>query len=421
KLEGDLGQRLEAPAFRKQLKETTGGAPMLLLGFLGRGRMPLEQIEGVEYVGIETWLIRLPPDATTIQGPNPRLAEMDRRVRFDYVRRLIERRLTPLEPPPGEAAATVFKFLEALDTDIAEAHELREELDGEAAVPLLLKLLDNPAFPRRDTVAEALIWADGPEPDSLLQGLASKNVARRRAAAFALDAGVRLEIVGPDEPVIEAVRTASADPDPDVRAHTAGVLMRMYELDRLAAALSDKSPRVRASARQSLLHDADRTQDDDFPFAKAEAALLAYATDESVDVRREVWELMGYIAGPASRAATLEALADADRVVRVGAVRALGRLGEAKRLIAALASKDAWVRRVAAYTLGLAKIEAGVGPLAKALGDPDELVVQFAIDALGEIGPAAAAAVPALEALLERPGGKFWEEDVEDALKLIRK
>jgi len=107
--------------------------------------------------------------------------------------------------------------------------------------------------------------------------------------------------------------------------------------------------------------------------------------------------------------------------VRVGAVRALGRLGEAKRLIAALASKDAWVRRVAAYTLGLAKIAAGVGPLAKALGDPDELVVRFAIDALGEIGPAAAAAVPALEAVLERPGGKFWEEDVEDALKLIRK
>ena len=59
--------------------------------------------------------------------------------------------------------------------------------------------------------------------------------------------------------------------------------------------------------------------------------------------------------------------------------------------------------------------------MAKALSDPDELVVQFAIDALGEIGPSAAAAVPALKALLERPGGKFWEKDVEGALKLIRK
>jgi HEAT repeat protein len=127
------------------------------------------------------------------------------------------------------------------------------------------------------------------------------------------------------------------------------------------------------------------------------------------------------IAGPASRAATLKALADADRVVRVGAVRARGRLGEAKRLIGLLASKDAWVRRVAAYTLGRAQIAAGVGPLANTLGDPDELVVQLAIDALGRIGPPAAAAVPALERLLETTGDRNLSYDVKKALEKIRK
>jgi HEAT repeat protein len=388
--EGDVDRRLKSPAFRNQVNRLTGGAPMLLLSFLGNGRMPLEQIEGVEYANIATWLIRLPPDATTIQGPDPRLADLDRRVRFDYVRRLIKRCLTPLEPPPGEAAATVFKFLEALETDTVKAEALAEELDEGATVPILLKLLDDPAFPRRDTVTEALIWAGGHEPDLLLEELASKNVVRRRAAAFALDAGVKLELVGPDDPVIEAVRSASADPDPEVRAYATGMLMRMYELDRLLTALSDKSSRVRASARQSLLHYTDRTEDPNFPFAKAEAALLAHAADEDVDARREVWELLGFVAGPASRATTLEALTDADRVVRVGAVRALGRLGEAKRLIGFLASKDAWVRRVAAY-------------------------------ALGEIGPPAAAAVPALEKLLEMTEDPDLAYEVKRALEKIRK
>jgi HEAT repeat protein len=352
--------------------------------------MPLEQIEGVEYATVATWLIRLPPDATTILGPDPRMPDMDRRLPFDYVRRLIKRCLTPLEPPPGEAAATVFEFLEALETDTAKAEALAEELDEEATVPILLKLLDDPAFPRRDTVTEALLWAGRHEPDVLLEELASENVVRRRAAAFALDAGVKLELVGPDDPVVEALRSASIDPDPEVRAYATGMLMRMYEFDLLVTALSDKSPRVRASARQALLHYTDQTEEPDFPFAKAEAALLAHAADEDVDARREVWELLGFVAGPASRAATLEALTDADRVVRVGAVRALGRLGDANRLIGLLASEDAWVRRVAAY-------------------------------ALGEMGPPAAAAVPALEKLLETTEDSNLSWDIERALEKLRK
>ena len=59
----------------------------------------------------------------------------------------------------------------------------------------------------------------------------------------------------------------------------------------------------------------------------------------------------------------------------------------------------------------------GVDVLTKALGDPDPAVVETAVYALGEIGPPAAAAVPALERLRNTDHRKH----VDTALKKIRK
>ena len=148
--------------------------------------------------------------------------------------------------------------------------------------------------------------------------------------------------------------------------------------------------------------------------------MLPLVVDEDVTVRRDAWEVLSHTAGKAALPAALRALEDADRVVRVNAVCALGRIGAAEPLIRVLASEDPWLRRVAAKGLGVAKAAEGVAPLAKTLEDPDWIVVQHAIEALGAIGPAAAAAVPALERLRDKPDGLDWSDAIEPALKKIR-
>jgi len=190
-------------------------------------------------------------------------------------------------------------------------------------------------------------------------------------------------------------------------------------------ALADKSPRVWRGAARSLLQSSALFVDvEEFPTEKAETALLPMATHDDVDVRREIWEALAHVAGPATLPAALKALEDADRVVRVSAIRSIGRTRApqaAKRLLLLLKSKDPWARRAAANALGVGKFAAGVGPLTRALGDPDEVFVHNAVDALGEIGPPAAPAVPALERLLETTKDTNLGYDVKKALEKIRK
>ncbi|MHC4161512.1 MAG: HEAT repeat domain-containing protein [Planctomycetota bacterium] len=421
--DGDVNDPLRAPAFWRHVKELTGGAPFLQLCWAGHGRMPVEQVEGVEFAALCAWHVHLPTDTPTIPGADPRLSDLERRVPFGDLIGRVKLRLAPIK----SNVAPVSKLLEELDADTdlhpsEKAYALLKEL-GEEAVPALFELLDHPAFPRRDTVAEALIWIAGPEPDALLKGMRSKDVARRRAAAFALEHGADVRIVGGDEPVLEALLAAVDDPDPEVRAHTVGALVACGVDESAVTALADKSPRVRRSAARSLLESSTLFVDiEEFPTEKAETALLPMATDDNVDVRREVWEALAHVAGPATLPAALKALEDSDRVVRVSGIRSLGRTRApeaAKRLIQFLESEDSWARRAAVNALGVGKFAAGVGPLTRALGDPDEVLVHNAVDALGEIGPPAAPAVPALERLLETTGDTNLSYDVKKALEKI--
>lgn len=125
-------------------------------------------------------------------------------------------------------------------------------------------------------------------------------------------------------------------------------------------------------------------------------------------VRRSALEDLGRIGAPAM-ATLASALKDGDPRVRVTAAGAMVSIDpkQAEALAALLAgSKDAnaVVRRLAAESLA---VDSAAGALAELLADKDAEVRWAAADSLGELGPAAAPAVPALLKGLADPDPAF--------------
>jgi HEAT repeat protein len=129
--------------------------------------------------------------------------------------------------------------------------------------------------------------------------------------------------------------------------------------------------------------------------------------DDSYAVRAGAALALGLI-GPASRPAVLALagkLKDPEALVRTAAAQALGRIGSLARagvpaLRTSLTDKDASVQVEAALALWKVANEArGASVLAKAL--QGEALAERSAAALGEIGPAAKAAIPALRAALK--------------------
>jgi HEAT repeat protein len=132
--------------------------------------------------------------------------------------------------------------------------------------------------------------------------------------------------------------------------------------------------------------------------------LTARLSSADVEERREALMRLGALGRPeASRAAAL-ALGDASAIVRATAARAVLALApnEAATLILPLLrDRDEFVRREAAYALGLTRSAAGVSALSAALEtDKQPAVRGAAAVALGQIGDGAAA--PALAGALSR-------------------
>jgi HEAT repeat protein len=208
------------------------------------------------------------------------------------------------------------------------------------------------------------------------------------------------------------------------------------------AALSNDSPFVAPEA----------TRAGNPPPLRAVPSLLSLLRDDSPAVRRRAAEALGDLAGemrrvlPAVRSALKEsALRDADELVRVRAAQSLLRAGpqpatEVAALADALESDVDLVRFHAAVALGdlgaggrlavpalihaclrdgepavrveaamaLWKIDDQKAPLTvrilvEALADPSEMICWVATECLGQMGPAAAAAAPALRRALRRP------------------
>jgi HEAT repeat protein len=149
------------------------------------------------------------------------------------------------------------------------------------------------------------------------------------------------------------------------------------------------------------------------PAAGAREALVrALGSDDSAGVRAAAARALGKV-GRAAPPALFRALADASETVRHDAADALSHVemgrDDLRPLVAALGSRDAYVRAFAAWTLGNMGAAAGeaVPALAARVDDPDIDVVVSA--ALARIGPGAPAAVPALVAALkEKDAGRRW-------------
>jgi HEAT repeat protein len=165
---------------------------------------------------------------------------------------------------------------------------------------------------------------------------------------------------------------------------------------------------------------------------------------EAAEVRWTAAELLGEIgpaAGPVAADALVTALGDSDRHVRAVATEALGQVGPLSPLVvpaltvrlkdddplpalralarcrpdgleavpevtALLTRTAAAVRWNAARTLGKLGADKALGPLVAALKDEDADVREHAAEALGDIGPAAAAAVEPLTGALRDPNAR---------------
>ncbi|MBC7929950.1 MAG: HEAT repeat domain-containing protein [Rubrivivax sp.] len=154
-----------------------------------------------------------------------------------------------------------------------------------------------------------------------------------------------------------------------------------------------------ASARPAVAPQSELT-----PLEREIQVQRARLSSLDLEERRDAVTRLGAMARPESSRAAANALGDPAAIVRVTAVRAVLSLGasEASSLVLPLLNdRDEFVRREAAYALGLTRSSAGVTALVVAVGaDKKPSVRGAAAVALGQIGDARA--VPALVAALAR-------------------
>ena len=140
------------------------------------------------------------------------------------------------------------------------------------------------------------------------------------------------------------------------------------------------------------------------PLQQEIKTLTERLSSADVEERREAVTRLGALGRPESSRAAASALGDSAANVRATAARAVLSLapGEAAALILPLLrDRDEFVRREAAYALGLARSVSGVPALAAALETDKQASVRGAAAvALGQVGDAAAA--PALAGALSR-------------------
>ncbi|MEN8265120.1 MAG: HEAT repeat domain-containing protein [Nitrospirota bacterium] len=115
-------------------------------------------------------------------------------------------------------------------------------------------------------------------------------------------------------------------------------------------------------------------------FSKLMTASLTNSTQDTVKFQKLELSEVGLL---------LAALKSRDPFVRVNAVQGLGEAGDAEateRIIAALRDDNQYVRAYAAEALGQIKQSKAVEPLIAALNDEDEFVQVYVVRSLGEIG-----------------------------------
>jgi HEAT repeat protein len=226
--------------------------------------------------------------------------------------------------------------------------------------------LDTPLFRQQPPLAE---WLEGLGHDGPFERVQPTSAGNQAAP--------RLEAV-------PSIISLLKDPDPDTRMQAARALGSLGE--RAHRVL----PVLRAALKETALQDPDESVRND-----AVNALLRAGPQPASEV-----------------AGLIDSLQDEVEVVRFHAAIALGDLGsEARPSLPVLIHKALWdenpaVRVEAAVALW--KIDRNKGPLVipaliKALASNNEFICWMAADCLGQIGPEARQAVPALQQALRKP------------------
>jgi HEAT repeat protein len=306
--------------------------------------------------------------------------------------------------------------------------------EGAAAVPSLIPLLTDPSEQVRNTAAAA-IGQIGTLPDEatpeLVEGLTDADNVVRAQTAEALGT-----IGTPAADAVPALIKALGDANDRVRAKTAEALGKMgpaaaAAVPALVRALGDEDNFVRVQAVHALgeigveagaavpalvgllghanpqvraggAHALGQIKP---PPDQILSGLLALAGDEDGEVRAQAVFALGAVVRltePAGRM-LLNALQDSDPQVRSAGVEALGKHGELRQaacpaLLALLGDSN---RDVRARLAGALPQVAGAGQkvidgLGRLLQDDEGAVQCAAAQALGKLGPAAAAAGPLL-------------------------
>lgn len=293
--------------------------------------------------------------------------------------------------------------------DVAWAFCRVGEAVGGALTMLRLRVDDEDLQVRRASAA-ALAWVAGPEAADVLpvlsEGLADPSPESRRGTAWALQ-GLGSEA----RPAYPDLIRLLADADPTVRHTAAATLAAGLGLrpedpaELLRELLRDEEPAIRRAAITVLRSN--------FPTAfEAIPLLMDLLHDDDEETRQLAAGAAAHLIGPdavGGAPVLRDALRGSDALTRRNAAWALFRLGEAAadavpELREALEDGDPGVRR--AVAAALARIagpdaEDVVPVLAEALEDaPNEMTLDT-IWAVWHIGPAAAAAAPALSRHLD--------------------
>ena len=265
---------------------------------------------------------------------------------------------------------------------------------AEEAIPALLEMIKHDDFWFvADRAAEALGKIGPAAVPLLLEALNNSNEAVRAHAAEALG-GVG---DGGHVAIPKLIAALKHDEDAGVRAAAARALGEMAggnaeAVSALIEALSDSDRNVRGAAVRALGRVGSK--------AKAAVAALVALLDK-VECNEAIYRTFGAI-GPDAKAAipVLEAALPADPI---GAAKALGRIGPASvpTLIKGLKHDNAYVRSSSALALRYLGPDASDAvPALIEVVETDEDARNPAIQALGAIGQKAAPAVPALVKVL---------------------
>ncbi len=283
----------------------------------------------------------------------------------------------------------------------------------------------------RDCCAEKGIGYDVPDwvGDKLarLAGLDSETIktTKLRQRIVLLTANLRspdaddriraIEVLGEigmkAKEAVPVLITALKDQDADVRGSAAYALGEIGKeaVPTLIAALEDQEVFARSSAAYALGKIGKEAKE-------AVPALIKALEDQDANVRSSAVRALGEIV-PGAKEAVLPligTLEDQDANVRSSAVRALGKIGPGAKeavpaLIAALKDHELnYSNRLTSFPSYTVEALGKIGKestlaLIEALKDQDSSIRQYAVSALGEIGPGAKEAVPALiEALKDQ-------------------